>query len=231
MKSVMKAVAIVMLMTMAVSIIGCKSSDVSSRRTHEYVDLGLPSGTLWATCNVGANKPEDFGKYFAWGETQQKKRFNESNYMYYKYDKEAERYYITKYCDYNPYMDGVHDDLFVLESGDDVAAVQWGEGWRIPTRSQWMELMDYTNNKWTTQNGVKGMLFTANNGNSIFLPACGLYGYEGFNGKDEVCGYWSCSLFTGPSVWSFYCQEGDCTTYTDFTREFGLTVRPVRSTK
>ena len=132
---------------------------VFAQDTHEYVDLGLPSGTLWATCNVGANAPEEYGDYFAWGETAPKDVYNWSTYQYYDGSN------LAKYTG--------SDGLTTLLPEDDAATTNWGNEWRMPTKEEWQELLDNTTNKWTTQNGVNGRLFTGSNGNSLFLPAVG----------------------------------------------------------
>ena len=197
---------------------------------HEYVDLGLPSGTLWATCNVGATKPEGYGNYYAWGETkpQSSNTYNWSSYKYANgnYDK------LTKYCNKSSYgNNGFTDDLTALQTSDDPAAANWGGGWRTPTKAQWDELLANTTNQWTTKNGVSGRLFTSKkNGQTLFLPAaCGRWDSEllgaGFNGL-----YWSRSLYTdNPScAWRLYFNSGDCYMGGDRRRYGGFTVRPVR---
>ncbi len=161
---------------------------------HEYVDLGLPSGTLWATCNVGANAPEEYGDYFAWGETQTKSTYNFSTYQYCRNGNQDQ---LTKYCDSVSYgYNGFTDNLTTLLPEDDAATANWGSGWRMPTETEWEELLQNTTHTWTTQNGVNGYLFTASNGNSLFLPAAG------FRWNDELISagswgkYWSSSLVT-----------------------------------
>ncbi len=163
--------------------------------THEYVDLGLPSGTLWATTNIGATNPEDYGDYFAWGETVpygKEDRSNLTNYQYastyvktfYYYD--TYKYWMgteedsgyTKYC-YKSVLgyNGQTDDLTELELSDDAAYVNWGPEWRMPTPEQLQELVDNTTTVWTTVNGVYGRRMTSKmagyEDKSIFLPAAG----------------------------------------------------------
>lgn len=104
---------------------------VTAQQKHEYVDLGLPSGTLWATCNVGAENPEDAGDYFAWGETEPKDTYLWSNYKYGKYS------VMLKYND--------TDSLTSLEESDDVAYQKWGSDWCMPTQTQFQELKDIPN--------------------------------------------------------------------------------------
>lgn len=137
--------------------------DVSgSYNGHDYVDLGLPSGTLWATCNIGASSPENCGNYFAWGEVGAKAIYNWNTYKYCY----GIQYQLTKYC--NNGKDGRVDNLTELQSIDDAASVNWGNGWCMPNKSQWKELKDNTTCTWITKNGMSGMLFTAKNGKSVF---------------------------------------------------------------
>ena len=118
-----------LLMVCAVS---CNNS--KSINGHEYVDLGLPSGTLWAICNVGAEKPEDFGDYFSWGETTPKVTYDMGTYKY----KDGFYKELTKYCsDSNHGYNGFTDNFIVLQPSDDVATVNWGNGWIIPKKEQW----------------------------------------------------------------------------------------------
>ena len=134
--------------------------------THAYVDLGLPSGLLWATCNVGANAPEEIGDNFAWGETTPKNTYDWSNYQHCN----GSEYTLTKYCNDAEYgYNGFTDNLTTLLPEDDAATANWGNGWRMPTYEEWKELYNNTTMTGTTQNGVEGALFTAN-GNSLFLP-------------------------------------------------------------
>ena len=195
--------------------------------SHEYVDLGLPSGTLWATCNVGANAPEEYGDYFAWGETTSKDTYNWSNYQYCNGSNNT----LTKYCDNSSYgYNGFTDNLTVLEPGDDAATANWGSGWRMPTQTEMQELIDKTTVTWTQQNGVSGRLFTAANGNSLFLPAAG-YRYNGsLNSAGSDGCYWPSSLCASYPNYALdlYFDSYEC--YMNINgRSYGLSVRPVRS--
>lgn len=196
---------------------------------HEYVDLGLPSGLLWATCNVGANAPEEYGDYFAWGETQPKDVYDWSTYQYCNGSINT----LTKYCN-RPDCgnNGFTDDLTTLLPEDDAATVNWGGDWRMPTYDEWRELYQNTTHTWTTQNGVNGRLFTASNGNSLFLPAAGYYegsslnlvGCDGnyqptsFKPNDPNCAY----------RFDFGSDPGHCYIYYG-VRSRGNSVRAVRS--
>lgn len=193
---------------------------------HDYVDLGLPSGTLWATCNVGANTPDGFGDYFAWGEIAPKSVYDWSTYKYCNGSGTT----LTKYCNNSSYgNNGFSDTLTVLLPGDDAATVNWGNGWCMPTYDQMAELYQYTSNTWITQNGVNGCLFTANNGNTLFLPAAGRR-YDGLYEVGQVGNYWSSSLRIASGAWGFFFSSGGCTvSYRG--RYLGLSVRAVRSVR
>ncbi len=158
---------------------------------HEYVDLGLPSGTKWATCNIGANAPEEYGDYFAWGETAPKGIYDWKSYRYGGFV--DERYALAKYCTGSGYgLNGFVDDLTLLEPNDDAAMANWGAGWRMPTIEEWGELFMNTDGMWVVQNGVNGWRFTATNGNSLFLPAAGYWWDDTFN--SDLGLYWSASV-------------------------------------
>lgn len=196
---------------------------------HDYVDLGLPSGTLWATCNVGADTPEGYGDYFAWGETTPKTTYDWSTYKYANGDEKK----LTKYCKKPDYgNNGFTDKLTMLQVGDDAATANWGKGWRTPTEEQWDELIDNTTSTWTTQNGVEGIRFTASNGRTLFLPAAGIrWGSEFyFDGLDGF--YWSSSPYiiypSNPSKARSFDFISDGTCMRNDHRCDGHSVRAVR---
>ena len=207
-----------------------EETTVSFRGTalHEddYVDLGLPSGLLWATCNVGADSPEDYGDYFAWGETTPKDVYNWSTYQY-----GNDWNQMTKYCNDSYYgYNGFTDNLTTLLPEDDAATTNWGDGWRMPTEEEWEELLNNTTVTLTTQNGVNGRLFTASNGNTLFLPAAGNRTGSSLFDAGSFGVYWSSSLNTGNpfSARFFTFYPGDYGIgYAD--RYYGRSVRPVRS--
>ena len=122
-----------------------------SSNGYDWVNLGL--SVKWATCNVGASKPEDYGNYYAWGETTTKSSYTESN---------------SKTC-------GKSMGDIAGNSSYDAATANWGGNWRMPTKTEMQELIDKCNWTWTTQNGVRGYKVTGPNGNKIFLPATGYY--------------------------------------------------------
>ena len=191
--------------------------------TPEYVDLGLPSGVKWATFNVGATQPEEYGDYFAWGETEPKELYDWSTYKW------CDGLYntLTKYNTDSEY--GVVDNKKILESSDDAAYVNWGGNWRMPSVDEWNELLSHCSLKWEERNGVSGVtLVSVQNGNSLFLPAAGVYHYdnglvnlnvEGWyrtNSLDESRGTISLGFsYTGSINW--YAND----------RCFGQPVRPV----
>ena len=151
---------------------------------HEAIDLGLPSGTKWASCNVGATKPEEYGGYYAWGETEVKEVYNDSTYKY--------------------YQNGDYVNIGTDISGTkyDVAHVKWGGNWYIPNYEDWWELYNNCTSEWTTFNGVKGDKFTSKiNGNSIFIPAAG----HRLNGDLNSVGSWGDYWYsTNDPKFSFY---------------------------
>lgn len=185
------------------------------------VDLGLPSGTLWADRNVGADSPEDYGDYFAWGETSPKETYDKSTYKWCKGSSDT----MTKYCTKSSY--GTVDNKTVLDLEDDAAYVNMGMEWRMPTFDERKELSSQCTWTWTTQNGTKGYKVTGPNGKSIFLPAAG-YRYDSYLFSAGSGGhYWSASLYaSNPSAWYLeFKSSGYYTYYED--RYYGLTVRAV----
>lgn len=210
------------------AIIGIILKGTSVSEEHEYVDLGLPSGTLWATCNIGANSPEEYGKYFAWGETESKRYYE---YSTYKWCHGSETTF-TKYCFNSNYgYNGYTDNKTELDPEDDAAYVNWGSTWRMPSKDQTYELLLKCSWKWTNLNGVNGMQVTGPNGASIFLPAGGSrLGYSLYHAGMIGC-FWSRTFVNWTdipdyaySVWFDY-DDG----YPDrYQRVLGQNVRAVR---
>ncbi len=190
----------------------------------EDVDLGLPSGTLWATRNVGANSPEEYGDYFAWGETAPKDYYEWSNYKWGNSFDET----LTKYCLNREF--GTVDNKAELELEDDAAYVNWGQTWRMPKRAQLLELTTNCTRVWTSRNGVNGYLVIGPNGNSLFMPAAGIF-YEYALLQDGLNGaYWSRSSSVNTKESSTYAISFDSINiYAGFTsRPYGYSVRAVR---
>lgn len=186
----------------------------------EAIDLGL--SVKWANMNIGATSPEEYGDYFAWGETEPKEIFNWSNYKWcLNSDKK-----ITKYCTSSAY--GTVDNKTVLDPEDDAAHVNWGGAWRIPTRAEADELCEKCSWSWTKQNGVNGYKVTGLNGNSIFIPASGLYISDMLSLVSWTGYYWTASLSTGISNDADnlkFHQTASCCDKEG--RKNGLSVRPV----
>lgn len=190
--------------------------------THDYVDLGLPSGLLWATTNVGASHPEEYGSYFAWGETSPKSKYSWATYKYANGSETT----LTKYCNDSSY--GNIDNKDVLDEQDDAATINWGEPWRTPTLSETQELINNCTWTQTSKNGVNGYTVTGSNGNFIFLPAGGVMQYNGkyFTERSVVM---SANLFTYcTSASVLNCQDGTPNYWYGWDRCWGYPVRPVR---
>ena len=182
------------------------------------IDLGLPSGTKWSCCNVGASVPEDYGNYYAWGETQPKSVYNWETYQhgYYNYD-----------GDYS-HLVNIGNDIAGTEY--DAATANWDAPWRMPSLVQCQELLNNCSSEWTTQNGVNGRKFTGPSGGTIFLPAAG-YRWNGeLYGAGSYGFCWSSTLNeSGPySAYALRFYSGLASWYYYFDRYDGQSVRPVR---
>lgn len=209
---------------MGYDVLASPSADVKAEETscpdHNHphmIDLGLPSGTKWACCNVGASAPEDYGNYYAWGETQPKSVYNWSTYAYW-HDNDGDGY-----VDGNEVVNIGSD---IAGTSYDAATVNWGAPWRMPSLTQIVELLNYTTSTWTTENGVYGKKFTGSNGGSIFLPAAGYRWGSGLDEAGSGGNYWLSSLYE-------YIQRYACCLYfysgwSSYYRCYGLSVRPVR---
>lgn len=183
---------------------------------HDYVDLGLPGGTLWATCNVGAEKPEELGYYYAWGETSTKSSYSLNNYKWYNGSDVS----FTKYGNYE-----------FLDLSDDAAYVNWGSNWRMPSYEELRDLINshYTKTVETTQNGVKGLKITSrSNDNSIFLPAAGYMNGSTLAGAGTNVYYWSSDSYNQGQVYYLQVVNGNATVG-NCSRYMGQSIRPVRN--
>ena len=200
------------------------SENVDSHNGHEYVDLGL--SVKWATCNVGATKAEEYGDYFAWGETQPKSTYNWRTYKYCNGSSTS----LTKYCTNSSY--GTVDNKTILEAADDAARANWGGSWRMPTDAELTELREQCTWTWTTQNGVYGYKVTSKKSGytnkSIFLPSAGCCYGSSLDRAGSYGYYLSSSLSTGS-------PDNACVLYFDsdnvfrnyISRYCGQSVRPV----
>ena len=185
---------------------GGGGATTSTINGHEWVDLGLPSGLKWATCNVGAATPEDYGNYYAWGETTTKTSYDESNSV----------------------TDGQQINDFSGNANYDAARANWGSTWRMPTNAEMEELESNCTWTWTTKNGVNGMKVTGSNGNSIFLPAAGgCYGTSrDYVGKSGY--FWSSTpdeSYDGSAYYLYFYSGYHNVNW--YYRYYGFTVRPV----
>ena len=192
---------------------------------HEWVDLGLPSGLKWATCNVGASQPEEYGDYFAWGEVEPKDYYDWSTYKWCNGSYDTQ----TKYCNDSYYgYNGFTDNKTTLELSDDAANYNWGGAWRMPTKEEQDELRNNCSWEWTTQNGVYGRKVTGPNGNSTFLPAAGGHYDSSLRGAGSYGRYWSSSLDTYGPLLAYYLDFGsDYVDWSNGYRYYGYSVRPV----
>ncbi len=190
--------------------------DEPQQQQREAVDLGLPSGTRWATCNVGANSPEEYGEYYAWGETEEKDDYSWKSYKWCNGSSKS----ITKYC---KSVDNKH----ILDLEDDVAHVKWGGNWRMPTMDECNELEKKCKSRRTTVNGVEGQEIIGPNGNSIFLPAAGRRNNTGFNYVGKYPLYWSSSGLSDSWAHSLRFPYYSYEYSGNWERHYGYPVRPV----
>lgn len=169
---------------------------------YDYVDLGLPSRMLWATCNLGANSPEEYGNYYAWAETETKNTYVIGNYNY-------------------------NSGIETIDASHDAATINMGGNWHIPTLDDFEELITNCTWTWTSMNEVDGCLLTGPNGNSMFLPAAGGMGGEEVH-NDKTCGiYWLNSIFPNDTEYAWgILSDADTIKRTSYCRYYGQTIRP-----
>lgn len=197
------------------------TQNINQHNGHDYVDLGL--SVKWATCNVGATKPEEYGDYFAWGETEPKSTYNWSTYKYCNGSSST----LTKYN--TDRSKGTVDNKTTLELSDDAARANWGGSWRMPTDAELTELREQCTWTWTSKNGVNGYKVTSqSNGNSIFLPAAGYRSGSSLYYAGSYGYYWSSLLNTGypGRAWGVDFRSGSVSRYY-YSRCHGHSVRPV----
>ena len=188
----------------------------------QAVDLGL--SVKWASCNVGTNLPEEYGDYFAWGETEPK-----IDYSWNTYKHGTASNQLTKYCTKSTSGKyGFTDNKTMLDPKDDAATANWGEAWRIPTTKEQYELRTKCKWVWTTLNGVNGYKVTGPNGNSIFLPATGYILNSSLYNAGSYGYYWSSSLGTeSPGIAYLMRFDSDYVDWYNDGRSYGRSVRPV----
>jgi len=202
---------------------GSLKSCPDSNHPH-MIDLGLPSGTKWACCNVGATKPEEYGNYYAWGETQPKSMYNWDTYRWANggYDN------LTKYNTNSNF--GTVDGKTALDASDDAATANWGTPWCMPSYEQIEELHQKATCTWTTKNGVYGEKFTGSNGGMVFLPAAGYRWSRDLDYASSDGFYWSSTLIVYTTTYYAYglrISSGSSYWGSFFDRYYGQSVRPV----
>ena len=197
----------------------------------EYVDLGLPSGTKWATCNVGADKETDYGLYFAFGETKGYSGFTDAkkfNWGDYKFSVKGSNSKLAKYNN--------TDGKKVLDLCDDAAHIHMGGRWHMPTKEQIIELKSNTISDWVTNyngSGVNGILFTSKSDTSkkLFLPASGCVSNFFSESAGKVCYYWSSSIYNNNDCYGFILNIRSALIFVALSnRNDGNTVRGVFNT-
>ena len=174
---------------------------------HEYVDLGLPSGLKWATCNVGATSPEDYGDYFAWGETSPKAEYTSENTI-----------------TYGEQMSDISGNAQY-----DAATANWGGSWRMPTKDEMQELLDYCEFEWIQVNGVYGSKVIGPNGSCIFLPAAGCRYGTSLEDDGYYVHYWGSTPYDYENdtvAYGLFFYYGHESVDYDY-RYYGRTVRPI----
>ena len=213
---------------------------------YEWVDLGLPSGTLWAPCNVGASSPEKSGNYYAWGETETKSKYTWDNYEYDIFEGSAGSYWMIHIDDisgpyacvakfyFNPPEASIvpYDICLDPAWGNEISVPvsYWSESWmsRMPNKDDFNELIQYCTKKEVYFNGVKGVKFTASNGESIFFPYAGSYYDNSTPASGTVSYYWTSNMYNSDTKKAYAVQmKGGTATMTQCQRRTGLPIRPV----
>jgi hypothetical protein len=201
------------------SFVSCDKQDLKD--DYQAVDLGL--SVKWATHNIGAEKPEEAGVYFSWGETRMEvtRPFLWDTYKWGKKDS------LTKYC--TEAEKGVVDNRLVLDENDDAAYVCWGGNWRMPSTEEFEELIERCDWEWVELNNQLGYEVIGPNGNSIFLPAAGAVDANIILEFNKIGDYWTNELFKDDSNTAarFYFYNGKKTLEYGGNRYMGMTIRPV----
>lgn len=199
-----------------------EENDTDIPKKYTYVDLGL--SVKWATFNVGANAPEEYGDYFAWGEVLPNRHYSWDFYTW-----GNSHYSLIKYCNDRQYgYNGFMDNKTILDIEDDAAHANWGDEWRIPTMEEQEELLNECVWKWTTLNGVYGYNITGPNGNSLFLPAAGIMIGSTLGNAGEQGYYWANSCLTSFPSYAWMLHFNSNYVLVDYYQRFyGRTIRPV----
>lgn len=194
------------------------------------IDLGLPSGTKWACCNVGTHAPEEYGGYYAWGEISEKPVYNEVTYLYATgVDNNGDGCFDDWHSDEGTFGLWQHLGANISGTQYDVAYVQWGASWCMPTHDQQLELLNHCRCVWTTENGISGRRFTGPNGGSIFLPAAGCRLDNDLHRIGSGGYYWSATWDSSNPYYARNLYFSSTNIYWDYNlyRDGGRSVRPV----
>ena len=186
------------LTALAACLAGSFALSAQEVSTDQVVDLGL--SVKWAGYNIGASAPEQFGGFYAWGETEEKDKYLNDNYKWYK---DGRTDAIVKYCFDDFGFEGFKDGKRVLDPEDDVAHVQWGGSWRMPTHKEWLELLTKCTCKFISYKGMNGFCFTGPSGRSIFLPNGGVKSNAGYGNAGDTGSYNSASTY---GLYSYGCS-------------------------
>lgn len=227
MKRTVLFLAVAILMGMGLQSCDKEDNNGNDTTTVHWVDLGLPSGLLWADRNLGADNPEDYGNYYAWGETAPKEVYDWATYTYGNLNA------LIKYCsDHNCGLNLFTDNLTILEASDDAVTVNIGADARMPRNEEWQELIDNTTSTWTTRKGIYGRLLTASNGKSLFLPAASWCEGSNPDNVGESGFYWSSTLYmdvpNNALCITFDTVDQFCNS---IPRSYGCSVRAVRASQ
>ena len=187
-----------------ISVSGWAQSCPDNNHPHS-IDLGLPSGTKWSCCNVGASKPEEYGEYYAFGETEEREI----------YDAKSKKGVVFSFTEHT----------VVLRY--DVAYVKWNKSWRTPSPEQMKEFLDNCTSEWTVLNGVNGKRFKGKNGNSVFLPAGGVIMRLSNQSEGKIGHYWSNKEIDDNNAYYLFFYEGGGGQHHG-VKAHGRTIRPVK---
>lgn len=174
---------------------------------YEYVDLGLPSGRLWATCNIGADKPTDSGDYFAWGATEP---------------------YNLDDCNTDNYKKTDAASITEIDDEHDAATVLWGKEWRMPTLTDFAELIEHTEFEFVENDELNYAVYTSKiNGKKLIFPAAGYVDGSTLYSRGSHGYYWSRTRVSSAYAWRLLVYSGGQYMYDNY-RFDGFSVRPVR---
>lgn len=200
----MKKTIIISLLMLA-AVVSPAQTCPDSNHPHA-IDLGLPSGTKWACCNMGASSPEDYGSLFAFGEMEEKEIYDYRTYS----------------------LRNVRFQYETIVDRSDVAYVKWGQEWHIPSPDQFNELKDNCTSEWKVVKGVNGRVFKGKNGNSVFLPAVGKAIAINNESKNKLGNYWTNREHWESDKAFYFFFSNSSTGQFDGLKFLGLSIRPIK---